>query len=65
MQASPTPRRYTLEEVTDSYDTGGGEDVVQPQHGRSTKTSLLKPLNSTGDEILMDPPRLVEYDVVK
>ena len=63
---------YTLEEVIDFYDEGGGTNEFA-----ANKTGILKPLGLTdeekedllvfleglsGDEILMDPPRLPKYE---
>ncbi len=71
---------FTLEEVIDFYDKGGGEDAIKRNFGFSTKTKLLKPLNLTdeektalvallesmsGKEILMDPPELPKNGPVK
>lgn len=71
---------FTLEEVVDFYNQGGGEDQVEKLYGFSTKTKKLKPLNLTdeekaalvafleslsGEEIILDPPRLPEYVVMK
>lgn len=62
---------FTLEEVVDFYDKGGGDDPH--------KSSLLQPLNLTneekealsayleslsGDEVIVDPPPLPEYATV-
>ena len=70
---------FTLEEVIDFYDQGGGEDAILKLYGHSTKTNLLKPLNLTqdekdalvaflesltGEEIIIDPPKLPEYAVM-
>ncbi|MFQ5629870.1 MAG: cytochrome-c peroxidase, partial [bacterium] len=71
---------FTLEEVIDFYDQGGGEDQIEKLFGHSTKSDLLKPLNLTdgekeelvafleslsGEEILIDTPVLPEYAVMK
>lgn len=40
-----------LFEVVEFYNQGGGEDYVQKDFGRSTKTDRLKPLNLTEEEI--------------
>lgn len=71
---------YTLEEVVDFYNQGGGEDQVEKLYGFSTKTKKLQPLNLTdeekaalvaflnslsGGEIILDPPKLPEYAVMK
>lgn len=67
---------FTLDEVVDFYDEGGGEDRIEAIFGRTTKTKLLKPLGLTdeekeqlveflrstsGDEILMETPELPPY----
>ena len=67
---------YTLEEVVDFYDEGGGADRIEENFGHSTKTKLLKPLGLTdeekeqlveflrstsGDELLMKTPELPPY----
>lgn len=69
---------YTLEEVIDFYDEGGGDDPILDNFGFTTKTTLLKPLglsneekealvafleSLTGDEILMSTP-IVPLDAV-
>ena len=71
---------FTLEEVIDFYNAGGGEDVIEKAFGFSTKTELLTPLHLTegekadlmafleslsGEEIIVDPPVLPEYAVMK
>jgi len=71
---------YTLEEVIDFYNEGGGEDAIQKNFGHSTKTKLLKPLGLNGDEkaslvallesltgkeITMQPPEMPPYAVMK
>ncbi len=71
---------YTLEEVIDFYDQGGGLDPIEKAFGHSTKTKLLKPLNLsadekaalveflhalTGKEILVERPELPQYAVMK
>lgn len=71
---------YTLEEVIDFYNEGGGEDQIEKAFGHSTKTELLKPLNLTeqekaallaflesltGEEITMQRPDLPEYGVIQ
>ena len=71
---------YTLEEVIDFYDEGGGVDAIQKAFGHTTKTDKLKPLgltkdekaalvafleSLTGEEITMNPPLLPEYAVMK
>ncbi len=68
---------FTLEEVIDFYDEGGGEDAIEKNFGFSTKTSLLKPLglssqekadlvafleSLTGELIIHDPPELPPYE---
>ncbi|MFQ5636855.1 MAG: cytochrome-c peroxidase [bacterium] len=69
---------WTLEEVIDFYNEGGGEDEIAKEFGHSTKTELLKPLGLTdaekaqlvafleslsGAEIVMDIPALPPYGV--
>lgn len=69
---------YTLEEVIDFYDEGGGDDPILDNFGFTTKTTLLKPLglsneekealvafleSLTGGEILMSTP-IVPLDAV-
>ncbi len=71
---------FTLEEVIDFYDQGGGEDAIQKNFGFSTKTNLLKPLgltedekaalvafleSMTGEEIVMDTPELPKNVVMR
>jgi len=71
---------YTLEEVIDFYDQGGGEDAIEEPFGFATKTQLLKPLNLTdeekaalvaflesltGEEIIVEPPSMPEYAVMR
>ena len=71
---------WALEEVIDFYNEGGGKDAIQALYGFSTKTDKLKPLNLTdeekeallafleslsGEEIVMKPPKLPEYAVMK
>jgi cytochrome c peroxidase len=71
---------FTLEEVMDFYNKGGGEDPIKKQYGFSTKTKRLKPLNLTegekealiafieslsGEEIIVMVPKLPEYAVMK
>ncbi|MBI4639815.1 MAG: cytochrome-c peroxidase [Candidatus Tectomicrobia bacterium] len=42
---------FTLKEVIDFYDQGGGQnEFTDGTHGASTKTTILKPLNLTGEE---------------
>ena len=68
---------FTLEEVIDFYDEGGGENEMTERAGN--KTSILKPLNLTdeekealvvfleeisGDEITMPPPEVPPYAVM-
>lgn len=70
---------FTLEEVIDFYDQGGGDDPIEVNFGFSTKDTLLVPLNLTdaekralvafleslsGEEILMERPELPEYAVM-
>ncbi|MFQ5707117.1 MAG: cytochrome-c peroxidase [bacterium] len=69
---------WTLDEVIDFYNQGGGEDQIEQTFGQRTKTDLLKPLNLTdqekaqlvafleslsGQEIVMDIPELPPYGV--
>lgn len=69
---------WTLEEVIDFYNDGGGEDQIVINFDHATKTELLKPLGLTeeekahllafleslsGEEILMDVPQLPPYGV--
>ncbi len=71
---------YSLEEVVDFYDEGGGEDQIERNFGHRTKTDKLKPLglsaeekealvalleSLSGDEILVDPPELPDYAVMR
>ncbi len=71
---------YTLEEVIDFYDQGGGEDAIEKPFGFATKTPLLEPLNLsgeekaalvafleslTGEEIIMKPPPMPDYAVMQ
>ncbi|MDA2916122.1 cytochrome-c peroxidase [Nitrospinae bacterium AH_259_B05_G02_I21] len=70
----------TLEEVIEFYNKGGGEDIIQSLYGFSTKTNKIKPLNLTenekgalkafleslsGEQIIVNPPKLPEYAVYK
>ncbi|MFQ5872677.1 MAG: cytochrome-c peroxidase, partial [Dehalococcoidia bacterium] len=42
---------FTIEEVIDFYDQGGGEnEFTDGTHGVSSKTPILKPLNLTDEE---------------
>jgi cytochrome c peroxidase len=41
---------YTLEEVVEFYDGGGGRDAVEANLGHSTRTELLQPLGLTSQE---------------
>lgn len=69
-----------LEEVVDFYNEGGGEDLIEKKFGISNKTKRLKPLNltdeekedlvaflesTTGEEILMNIPKLPETVAMK
>ncbi len=69
---------WTLEEVIDFYNDGGGEDEIMKEFAHGTKTDLLKPLGLTdaeksqliafleslsGEEIVMDIPVLPPYGV--
>ncbi len=71
---------FTLEEVIDFYDEGGGDDPIQANFGFGTKTDKLKPLNLTdeekealvafleslsGEEIIIEQPVLPPYAVMK
>jgi cytochrome c peroxidase len=71
---------FTLEEVIDFYNEGGGEDLIKKSFGHSTKTNILKPLNLSkvekeallafleslsGEEIVLEPPVLPEYAVME
>jgi len=71
---------YSLEEVIEFYDQGGGEDQIEKQFGHSTKTDKLKPLGLTqeekdalvaflaslsGEEIIRETPVLPDYEVMK
>ena len=71
---------FTLEEVIDFYDQGGGDDQIEANFGFRTKTDLLEPLNLTdeekaalvaflegltGDEIIVEQPELPEYAVMR
>lgn len=60
-----------LEEVVDFYDAGGGDDpnkssLLKPLHlTDEEKEALLEFLDSlSGDEILVDPPKLPDYAVM-
>jgi len=68
---------FTLEEVIDFYNEGGGENEMTERAG--SKTPILKPLNLTdeekealvvfleeisGDEITMSPPEVPPYAVM-
>ena len=70
----------TFEEVIDFYNKGGGEDPIKKQYGFNTKTKKLKPLHLSDDEkealavfleslsgkeIIIKPPKLPEYAVMK
>ncbi|MFQ5934602.1 MAG: cytochrome-c peroxidase [Dehalococcoidia bacterium] len=70
---------FTLEEVIDFYDQGGGEDQALRNHGIATKTRKLKKLNLTegekealvafleslsGKEIVIKPPKQPDYAVM-
>ncbi len=69
---------WSLDEVVDFYNDGGGEDKIEQGFGHTTKTDLLKPLGLTdeekeqlvaflqslsGEEIIMDIPALPRYGV--
>jgi len=71
---------YTLEEVLDFYDQGGGEDLIERQLGHSTKTDRLAPLglnddekgalvafleSLSGEEIVVERPDLPQYAVMR
>ncbi len=70
---------FTLEEVVDFYNNGGGEDQALKNFGIATKTKKLKMLNLTdeekealvafleslsGEEILIEAPTLPDYAVM-
>ena len=70
---------FTLEEVVDFYNNGGGEDQALKNFGLATKTKKLKMLNLTdeekealvafleslsGEEILIEAPTLPDYAVM-
>ncbi len=70
---------FTLEEVVDFYNNGGGEDQALRNHGIATKSKKVKKLNLTskekealvalleslsGKEIIVEPPTLPEYAVM-
>lgn len=71
---------YTLEEVIDFYNDGGGDnEFTDGTHGFNTKTPILKPLNLTdeekemlvifleeisGEELKMAIPKVPLYDVM-
>ena len=70
----------TLEEVIEFYNKGGGEDIIHSLYGFSTKTNKIKSLNLTenekgalnafleslsGEQIIVNPPKLPEYAVYK
>ncbi|MCP4005268.1 MAG: cytochrome-c peroxidase [bacterium] len=71
---------YTLEEVVDFYDEGGGEnEFTDGTHGFNTKTPILKPLNLSdeekevlvifleeisGEEITMAVPKIPMYEAM-
>ena len=70
---------FTLEEVVDFYNNGGGEDQALRNHGIATKTRKVKKLNLTdkekealvvfleslsGKEIIVEPPVLPDYAVM-
>lgn len=69
---------FTLEEVIDFYDQGGGKDHAKMLTGTATKTPVLRPLglnddekqdliafleSLTGEELTMEPPELPRYGV--
>jgi len=69
---------WSLDEVIDFYNEGGGADQIEKGFGLATKTNLIKPLGLTdeekahllafleslsGDEIVMDIPALPPYGV--
>ncbi|MFQ5652562.1 MAG: cytochrome-c peroxidase [bacterium] len=69
---------WSLEEVIDFYNKGGGEDQIEKTLGHRTKTDLVKPLGLTdeekaqlvafleslsGEEIIIDIPELPPYGV--
>jgi cytochrome c peroxidase len=70
---------FTLEEVVDFYNEGGGKDQALRNHGIATKTKKVKKLNLTdeekealvafleslsGEEILVETPTLPDYAVM-
>jgi cytochrome c peroxidase len=70
---------FTLEEVVDFYNEGGGEDQALRNHGIATKTKKVKKLNLSdeekeslvafleslsGEEILIETPTLPDYAVM-
>ncbi|MFQ5848023.1 MAG: cytochrome-c peroxidase [Candidatus Methylomirabilales bacterium] len=70
---------FTLEEVIDFYDQGGGEDQALKNHGIVTKSKKLKKLklsdeekealvafleSLSGEEIVIEPPKLPDYAVM-
>ena len=63
---------FTLEEVIDFYNQGGGDDptkspLLKPLHlTEAEKNALLAFLESlSGEEIVVEPPTLPPYDVLK
>ncbi|MCH7593825.1 MAG: cytochrome-c peroxidase, partial [Chloroflexi bacterium] len=71
---------FTLEEVVDFYDQGGGDDPIEAGFGHRTKTDRTPPLNLSdeekqalvafleslsGEEIVMDRPALPLYQVMR
>jgi len=71
---------FTLEEVVDFYNQGGGSDQVEHLAGMRTRTSLLRPLGLTenekrqliaflestsGEEVKVERPVLPEYAVLE
>jgi len=63
---------FTLEEVIDFYNNGGGDDphkspLLKPLHlTEDEKNALLAFLESlSGEEIVVEPPTLPPYDVLK
>ena len=71
---------FTLDEVIDFYDQGGGADPIEANFGLTTKTDRIRPLNLTdeekeallafleslsGEEIVMERPLLPEYAVME
>ncbi len=65
---------FTLEEVVDFYDRGGDQDPFGTKSEKikplglseAERTALLAFLESlSGDEIIVEPPKLPKYEVLK